>query len=246
MLRHKIKPVRIGCHAQRIGQRLPQPQHVQAHLLQLRLPVGGQSGVLQDHRYQPRAVIWRKAEILPVQIGKVALHCRPLCCIRQGNQNSRSFAVNPEVFRERRRNQHLREPRCNHPGRCRIFFQPVAKALIRKVDERCSPPRFQHIRHLRPFGCGQVGPRRVMATAMQKHHIAGCHTAQIGKQSVKINAPCFRVEIAIFCHFQSQISDDRRMVRPCRVGKPNRGRRAGQFDQLQRLPNGPGATRCRH
>ena len=89
---------------------------------------------------------------------------------------------------------------------------------------------------------GQVGTRGVVAAAVQQHHIARLDARQIGDHALKIDAARFSVEIAVLGHFHAKVFDDRRVVRPGRVGQPDRRIGAGQLYQLQRLTYGPGAA----
>ena len=94
----KVKAIRIGRPTQRIGQCLPQGQHVQPHHFQLGLPIGAQAVILKDHRHQPRAVIGREAIVLPVQKREIALHHRLAVGAGQGDQHTRPLTVDAKVL----------------------------------------------------------------------------------------------------------------------------------------------------
>ena len=191
-------------------------------------------------------MIGREAVVLPVQKREVALHHCLAFGAGQGDQHTRPLTVNAEVLRTRRSNQHLGERLRDQTRGRRILFQPVTKALIGQIHKRHRPARFQQRHHLRPLVHGQIGPRGVVAAAMQQNRIARLHPAQIFHQPGEIDAPRGGIEIAILGHRHAQILDDRRMVRPSGVRQPDRRPRCRHADQLQRLTNGPGAAGRRH
>ena len=218
MFCQKIEPVRIRQTFEFAGQLLAQAQHAQTDLFQLRLPVGAQFVVGQDHRHQPRPVVRREAEVLAVEKRQSALIQRLCARIRRHqHQNAGPLAVDAKVLRAACRNQTFRHSRSHRTGARRIRVQTVAKALIGDVDHRRGTGVLQNLNHLGPLVHRQVGAGRVVAAAVQQNHVVFGRGFQVFDHRVERHAARFAVEIAIRHHLDAQILQDRQMVRPCRI-----------------------------
>ena len=188
MLGLREQPVRIRSLAQLCRQLFSQSQHRQAHLFQFRLPVGGKVLIAKDHRHQPRAMIGREGKVLPVQKRQCALrHRLSFGTVRYRHQYARPLAVDTEVLRATGRDQRLWQAGRDQPRRRRIFVQPVAEALIGQVDQRHRPRFLQMPDDRLPLVQRQVRAGRIVAAAVQKHHVARLQIFEIAHHSVEIH-----------------------------------------------------------
>ena len=239
----EIELVGPGQIAKLVRQLVAQAQHGQAHLFQLGLPVGAQGRVAEDGRDDPRPVIGREAVILAVQIGHRALrHLAGVIVAGQRHQDAGPFAIDAEILGTRGRDQHLGQAHGDHPRGGGVFQKPVAETLIGKVDQRRGAGLFQHLGNGVPLFRRRVGAGRVVAAAMQQHHIALPGATDPLQHRLEGDATGGIVEIGIHLVSLTHEVQDRDMVRPGRVRDMDHRIRVGHAHQFQRLPNGPGAA----
>ena len=123
-----------------------------------------------------------------------------------------------------------------------IFVQPVAKALIGDVDHRGCTGGEDQFGDLFPLRQRQIGPGRVVATAVQQHDVIRPDPGEISFHAVEIDPACGIVEIAVRFGRDIEIFQDRRMVRPGRIADPDRGIRVGHLHKLEKLPDSAGTA----
>jgi hypothetical protein len=237
----EIEPVGIGGPAQRIGQRLAQGQHVEPNLLQLCHPVGAQGVIFEDHRHQTRAMVGRKAVVLAVEEVQVAC-TSPRRVVEMRDQDARAFAVDAEVLGTGGGDQHLGEAGGDHAGGG-LHLPPARRRNPDRQGRSSGTARAQpegphglphwHRSGSRRSGCGSshaAAPHRPVS-----------HAPRSASSPAKSTPRVAGVEIAVFGHGHAQIPDDRRMVRPCRVGKPDLAPGAA----IGSVPAPAGSPRCR-
>ena len=70
----------------------------------------------------------------------------------------------------------------------RILFQSIGEALISEVEQRQPAVGDGKFGQLRPLLRRWIDTGRVMAAAVEQHHIAGLRLFQAVQQAVEINA----------------------------------------------------------
>ncbi len=246
MFTQKVETVRVGEPCQFARKLLAQTEHSKAYLFQLTHPLRFQRIIVQDHADKPRAVIRRKAVVLTVEKGEVLLRQRRFgSVLRDTHQKPSAFAVYPEILGAACRNQTLGHARRNKPCRRRIFFQPVAKALVRNIHHRDRALSVHHLNNGSELFQSQVRTRRVVAATVQQHDIACAQPVQVRHHTAKVHRACLCVKVAILHTFQPDIVQNTDVVRPCRIARKDSRLRCRHLDHFKRLPHSSSAARCR-
>ena len=187
-----------------------------------------QRRILQDHRHQPRAVVGREASS-SAGSGRSGCPAPPPC------GRARSARSGCPSARGRCRSSCEQEAAISTSGKARrdqaggggIFLQPVAKALIGKVDERHRALASAAAAITWPIAPASGSPRSGCGSSRAAApHRPPSRRPRSAIMPGEIDAPGRRVEIAILGHRHAEVLDDRRMVRPGRIGQPDRRLRA--------------------
>ncbi len=108
-----------------------------------------------------------------------------------------TVAIDREILGAACRHQHLGNRVGDEAQAGRIFLEAVAEALIGHVDERRQAALGEHRRYRAPLVERQVGAGRVVAAAVQQHHVAGRNALQRLDHRVEGDSGSFLVEIRI-------------------------------------------------
>ena len=108
----------------------------------------------------------------------------------------------------------------------------MRKALIGEVEQR-QPAFFRrHFRQCFPLFGSRVDAGRIVAAAVQQHHVAGFGLGQIGNQAVPIQAVRCLVVIAVIADIDADGIENGVVVRPGGNGNPHVLRAGLAFDKF--------------
>ena len=115
-----------------------------------------------------------------------------------------------------------------HPGR--VGVEPVAQALIRKIEERNEPTRRNRLRNRTPLLHRVVGARRIVTARLKQHHIARRSARQRAHRLVEQQRLRLAVEMLEPFDGKPRRIEQRPMVRPGRLAEPNLRLRTNRRD----------------
>ena len=123
----------------------------------------------------------------------------------RGNQRTGAYAfvVQAKVLRVGAGNQQLFMQRSESAQAFRVFFQTAGKALIGEVKQRQPAFLYRQLRQLLPLLKRRIDTGRVVAAAVEQHHVAGLGFVQAGQQTVEVEFVVSGVVIGIFANFQA-------------------------------------------
>ena len=161
---------------------------------------------------------------------------------RHDGECAHAFVIHAEVFGIRAGHQQFGIVFRKRAQTVCVFFQAVGKALVGKVKQR-QPAFFgRHFGQRVPlFGCG-VDAGRVVAAAVQQHHVACLRLRQIFQQPRPIQAVRLFVVIAVIADVHAHRVENGVVVRPGGRGNPHVFRIGLAFDEFGRHAQRTGAT----
>ena len=233
MLHDKVEILLRAFFFQQIDKFLPHFLNPRTHFVQFCHPLRFQFGILQHHGHRIAAVrcrigIQRANDGFDLAEGAVGR-------IRIGGHHGKrthALVIHAEVFRIRAGHQQFFIQLGKSAQAVSILFQTVRKALIGKVEQR-QPAFFRrHFRQCFPLFGSRVDAGRIVAAAVQQHHVAGFGLGQIGNQAVPIQAVRCFVVITVIADIDADGFENGIVVRPGRSGNPHVFRTGLTFDKL--------------
>ena len=167
MIPHGAGDLFTALHGQLVGERAAQAADAGAHLGELLVPLIPEFAVAENGRHEHRAPRGRHGDQCALDGPEMALHGLGGCRIRTGHtEESDTLAVKGEVLGAGHGEHDFGAELEAFQEAVGVLAQATTQAEIGEVDEGREPALGQQGDELVPFGLGEVGSSRVVATAV--------------------------------------------------------------------------------
>ena len=234
-----VEPVR----GQRLDEVAAQAVDAPAHLVELFVPQGGELVGVEDGGHDGAAVGRRVGVVLARGDRQLRAHVfHVVGVLGDGDEAAGAFAIDAEVLRAGLGDDHLVERVRQQAHAIGVFVEAVAEALVGEVHERQQLAFLDHGQHLLPLVLGQIEAGRVVTAGVQQHDVTFRNLLERAEHAVEIE-PVVGIDIGILFDVQPGRTEHAEMVRPGRVGQPDRLARQVGLDEVRSQTQRAGAAR---